>query len=113
MLLIIRFPFFNVLAGHHDDKLAARLGFLEMGYKLSQCAAHALFVYLGYLAAGACPAVFAKIFGKLLESLQHSVGRLIEYHRACLFAQTVKPGCTPLLLGQEAFETESVARQSR
>ena len=113
MLLIIRFPFFNVLAGHHDDKLAARLGVLEMGYQLSQCAAHALFVYLGYLAEGACPAVFDKILCKLLESLQYSVGRLIEYHRTCLFAQTVKPGCAPLLLGQEAFETESVARQSR
>ena len=83
-----------------------------MGDGLGQSTAHELLVELGYLARYAHLAVFAEDFGKLLERLEHSVGRLVEYHRACLFAQRLEHRLPSFLLWQKAFETESVAGQT-
>ena len=95
-----------------EDKLAARLGFFEMGCQLGQCSPHAFLVYLRDFPAAACLPLRSEHLRKLFQGLYHPVRRLVEDHRPRFLRQAFKMRPAPFLLRQEAFETEPVARQS-
>ena len=118
VFLILLIIFTALLLGlftpfYYDDELATWLMLGEVGKHLREGAAHAFFVHLGYLAAGGATAVGTEGFAKLTECLDHSVGRLVEDHRAGLFCQSSKACGTPLLLWQKALESEPFAREPR
>ncbi len=86
---------------------------IEMCQGLGKRTAHDLFMQLRYFAANGHGAFFTKDFNELLQSLNHTMWRLIEYHRASFLSQLCEACLPPLLLRQEPLKAELITGKAR
>ena len=97
---------------YDNDNLPFRLVLGIPGGDLGQTPPPMLFVQLGNLPGDAAFSFGPEVLGKLLERFDQSVRRLVENHGPGLLGEFFQARLTAFFLGQEALETEAVARQT-
>lgn len=101
-----------VRAGHHYNKLSARIVHGEVWNYFIELSAHRFLEAFGNLPRDGCTPLWPEHFGQLCERLQQSVGRLVEDQRTSFLAQSLEARLPTFLWRQETLETETIGRQT-